>query len=525
MISSGVLERPGVWRAGGIGLALVLAAAPSMALVALLPGGGVELRQLAGPGFLTALGRSFLVAAAAALVSLGAGLPAGLAAALFEFPLRRPLLAALALPLLVPSFLWAIGLSMLRIEAGLPKDGLLSGATGCVIAFAALGIPLVCYTSYAAARGISRSQVDAARLAGGDRAVVRYAAGSTLPAAALAALLAGVLALADPGPGQILGYSGVATQILTSFSALYDFRLAAAQCLALGGLALAVMGPAAWWGANRLSEQLLARDVEPAAPRRNAVVSIGGPALLGSLVLTLTVLPLAGLLWPVWRRPMVQRALQDVVRTAGDTALYAGLAALVSVMLAVFLAVCAGRDPRLRRLLLTGLLVLFALPPSLSALGIVRLGSLAPEQFDALLRSRATVGWALGLRFLPVATIVLLRAAGSFSASWVSAAAVHGVGLGRYLRKVLVPMLMPAAAVAAALVALLATAELGTALLLQPPGAGSLTVAIFTVMANAPESLVATLCLLYIGGAFVILLTVWGIVLRRRAPAGEAGRR
>jgi iron(III) transport system permease protein len=220
---------------------------------------------------------------------------------------------------------------------------------------------------------------------------------------------------------------------------------------------------------------------------------------------------------------MIGRAMQDVLRTSGNTLLYAALASLIAVLLGIFLAICAGRDRRLQRILLTGLLVLLALPPSLSALGIAQAGSFAPEALDIVFRSHGTVGLALALRFLPIATILLLRSTSSFSSSWVSAAAIHGVGLFRYLSKVLLPMLLPAVLVAAVLVALLATAEVGIVLLVQPPGEASLPVAIFTVMANAPESLVATLCLIYVAGAATILMAAWAILLRRPAEFENEG--
>ena len=59
------------------------------------------------------------------------------------------------------------------------------------------------------------------------------------------------------------------------------------------------------------------------------------------------------------------------------------------------------------------------------------------------------------------------------------------------------------------LVALLAAADAGTVLLVQPPGQSSLSVAIFTVMANAPESLVASLCVIYVLGATCVLMVGW----------------
>ena len=66
------------------------------------------------------------------------------------------------------------------------------------------------------------------------------------------------------------------------------------------------------------------------------------------------------------------------------------------------------------------------------------------------------------------------------------------------------------------IIALLATAEVGTALLLRPPGADSLPVQIFTVMANAPETLVSALCLIYILGAAILLSVGWAIAERSR---------
>ena len=77
------------------------------------------------------------------------------------------------------------------------------------------------------------------------------------------------------------------------------------------------------------------------------------------------------------------------------------------------------------------------------------------------------------------------------------------------------PVIRPVIAVAALLVALLATADIGTVLLLAPPGRSSLPLAIFTVMANAPESLVATLCVLYVAVAAALLLAALTLMKRR----------
>ncbi len=122
----------------------------------------------------------------------------------------------------------------------------------------------------------------------------------------------------------------------------------------------------------------------------------------------------------------------------------------------------------------------------------------APAALDWLTRGPFTVALVLGLRFVPIATIAMLRAVGSLSPSWRDAARLHGVSGSSFLCRVVLPLLRRALLVSLLLVAVLATADITTVLLVQPPGRASLPVAIFTVMANSPEGLVASLCLLYL---------------------------
>ena len=159
-------------------------------------------------------------------------------------------------------------------------------------------------------------------------------------------------------------------------------------------------------------------------------------------------------------------------------------------------------------------LALFAMPPALGALGLIQLASRAPPWADALLRSRLTVCLALGLRFFPVAAVLGMRAWSSLPASWALVAAVHGVPVWTYSRKVVAPFLLPSATLTLLLVALLATADISSVLLLHPPGESSLPLAIFTVMANAPESVVASLCLAYLAGAAGLLTVAWALARR-----------
>jgi iron(III) transport system permease protein len=432
-----------------------------------------------------ALARSVTVGASVAGISLIIGWPLGVRAALTCFPGRRALLTALALPLLLPSFLIAIGLSMLAHG--------ISGFPGTVWAFACLGVPLVGCASLTAAHSITRSQADAARLAGGERHLFFLALRATFPLAALAATLAAVLTLADPGPGQILGWPGAAGELLVSFAARYDVALATRQAAALACVAALLAWPLAWKLAPHIADALLARDTERAVRRRSPFTAL----LLVAAVGVVTALPLAGLLRPLLGHAWpLARAWGEVARTAADTALYAAFAATIAVVLAFTAAWLLGRTPRGRRVLVALALALLAVPPALPALWLIPWSS------------AATLGAALALRGLPVAMLFALRAVGSMPPSWADAARVHRVPRWQFLVRVTVPWLSRWAWPAAGIAALLATAEVGTVLLLHPPGRGNLPLAIFTIMANAPEALVAMLCLFYIALAAALSMAL-----------------
>jgi hypothetical protein len=165
MISPAVLERPGRWRSFGIAAVFCIVASPAFVLLTRV---AASPEWSLGAGLTDAVGASLVVAGAAATVALVLGLPCGLLAGLYEFRGRRWLLAALALPLLLPSFIWAIGLSMLRIDLGIARDSVLSGFVPVVWSFAALGAPLVAFAALVAVRLLPAGALDAARLAGGN---------------------------------------------------------------------------------------------------------------------------------------------------------------------------------------------------------------------------------------------------------------------------------------------------------------------------------------------------------------------
>ena len=483
---------------------LAMAAAPTIPLIVVGATANSD-TTIWSRSFVESLRTSLLLSASVAILCLAVGFPLGLLAALYRFRLRAFLILLQALPLLLPSFLLAIGWSSLVGVPWLPRVLVPTGFWGITLVLGMQSAPLVFFTTLAACRNLTASQIDAARLQGGEPTVLRLSAQACCRPAVLAALLAGVLSLSDPGAALILGGHVVAVEILTTFSSLFDFGLAARQCLLLAGLVMLLVLPLLVVGLRALAVAVLARQTRAPAlyPHRGL-----GRATMFSLLAVLLValgIPALGLCLPALNNPMLGRAGQVIQRTVGQTIVYSGGAGLIAVALATGLALAVRERPKWRLAVVGILLALFTLPPALGALGVVQSATKGPPQLDWLIRGQFTVSLILGLRFLPIATLAMMRAVGSLSTGWTDAARLHGVSSTRFHRRVILPLLKPALLVSFVLVVVLATADITTVLLLHPPGRMSLPVALFTVMANSPEGLTASLCLLYLGAVTLLM--------------------
>jgi ABC-type Fe3+ transport system permease subunit len=461
------------------------------------------------PVFAKSLAASVAVAGAAGAAGFVLGWPLGVALALFELRGRRALLALACLALLVPPLLAATGYVMLAGGGASFIARLLRGPAAEVLAFAMLALALVALATAAALGRRSAGAFEAARVAHGNAGVRRIGRQSAWPIALAAAAAAGLIALGDPGPAQMTGSRSAASEILVSWAALYDERRAAGQVLALAWIAALVIAPLAILVAPRLGQAALAIGRPPPRLPPEAGWRIQDTMRAGLLVL-LVGAPLAGLIAPLARDPALHGALETVRRTALGTAFVIAGAGTVATAIGFGLALFAGRDQRMRAVVLTVGLAIWCLPPAAIALGVGVLSKALPDALAALAQAGGAHVAALGLRTWPLAFLVLARATAELPRSRCEAATLGGCGALRYLGVLLVPQILPAMLVAWIGTGLLAAADAGTAILLGAPGRSTLVQAIYTIMANAPEAQVAALCatqvLLAAAGALTLAL-------------------
>ena len=513
------LHRP--TRAGVVGFSLAVGAAMLAPLylvtVSLWPVPLVEVVAIGRGAFGSAALRSILQIALVTVLSLPLGLGIGLLCCLAGSFWRRLTLFTLLLPLMLPPFLWSIGWSSLRRFFAYRHQFWFDGLSGCLLSFATLVVPLVALATMLTVRALSSTQLSFLRLAGGYGVLLRTVSQYALPLAASVAVLGSIFAVADPGAAQIMGYHGAASTILIDFSARHDFHAAAVKTCAYLLLLAPLVVFFGCWSASRMNIEFLGGDI--------ARYQSGFPgwwstaAGIGAWVLTLlTVLPPAvSILRPLLRSRATQVlkfAMSALSGTVGTTVLYCVTAGLLAASLGLFAALCAARSANARRWLMILACCFLSIPPSLNALGLVTLTTRLPAQLDVLSRSGWIVGLGQGLRLMPLGAALCLSGWCRIPRSCHEAAACHGVPAIHYVFKVGLPRILPMFVAAFVIVGLLAAADVPSTMLLAPPGRITLPGKLFTVMDNASEQLVASLCLTYLM-AGLIAASVLYFVCRR----------
>lgn len=465
--------------------------------------------------FISAITRSLIVMFSVLIISIGVGLPLGTLAGLYDFRGKRVLLAILALPLLMPSFLWAIGLSQFQILLNISEFTHLAGATGSIFVFCALLIPLTLYASMLGVKSLSSHQIDALAMIGSAPWCFFQVLKRVAPLAVLISLLAGIMTLSDPGPGLILGFSGAATEILVSFSALFDFDLARQQCFFVAGISLLFSLPIIIFLGGHLTTALLAQETSSTVLYTNNLVQRFAPLVFIILLLIIIGIPLSGLFKPLLQEFTPLYAFKTLQRTGLNTLFYSITAGLLSTFIALTLVLSFAHFKYGKVILITFSLLFLVLPSSFVALNVIELTASVSASSDWLLRGKFLVGAVLALRFFPITILLIIKRYATISPGWFDAAKISGVSKIKFYFQVLIPYLYPALALSILIVTLLATAEIGTILLLRPPGEDSFPLAIFTVMANASEVKVASLCFIYFIVSTFNLIILWAILGRK----------
>jgi len=473
---------------------------------------------------------STLLGALSALFATLVGAPLGLLLARVRLPAKQLLRITLVLPLIVPPYVFALAWILLTGPTGLLSQtvgrDLLSSWTysfaSAVIVLTVAYYPLAMLATEAAARRVDGHLEEGALLVTNARGVLwRITMPLIAPMVAAAALVVFVLALSEFGVPSLLRVRVYTTEVFTAFAALYDFGAATALAVPLLLVTIIVTIIIKFViGERFLSAR---RSIHPPlmmAPGRGRAIASGFAVFVIAVSVVLPLIALANEAGNVQRVFSNLNGSRDAIINSLSLA---AIAATLIVFLATFLGYWRARaKTHWRGVFDLVLLVIFAVPSTVLGVGLIGLWN-RQGFFAEIYTSHVIIVIAYIARFVTVAALILAASVRQIPASFEEAAEVGGGSWPRVFAKITLPNMVPALIAAWLVSFILTVGELGTTVLVSPPGESTLPVRIYTLIANTSSSEVAALALMEVGIIlvpliFLALLTRGGP--KRGAPSG-----
>jgi iron(III) transport system permease protein len=452
---------------------------------------------------------SLLLGSGTAALATLIGAPLGLLLARVRAPGKAWCRLALVIPLVVPPYILALAWTWLGLSAGLTYS-----LGGAVIVLGASFYPLAMLATEAAARRVDAGLEEAALLVAGPRRVyAKITLPLVAPAVSAAALLIFVLATAEFGVPGLLRVNVFTTEIFTAFAAFYDFGTATAlaapllvMTLVAGILARVIVGESLL--ASRRGTRT-GMTTESAGWRALAATSIA------SIVAACVVAPFAVLAAEAGEIDRIFSAVRESGGAIANSLALATVSATLITALALLLGYGRARmRSRWRGLVDLGFILAFAVPGTVIGVGLIGLWN-RPGMAGAIYASPMIIVIACMARFTPVAALMLAAGARQIPVSYEEAAEASGASWPRIFTRIFAPQMAASLGAAWVVSFIFAFGELGTALLVAPPGESTLPVRIYTMIANAPASAVASLALMQTMIVLLSLAVLMAIAGRR----------
>jgi len=433
---------------------------------------------------------SITLGAAASAIATVIGVPLGLLLARFSFPHVALLRVALLVPLVIPPYVLALVWIFLTGYSGISYS--LPGAA------VVLGVGFYALPMLAAEAGFRR--VDASleeaglMIANPRRVFIRITMPLVTPLVAAAGLLVFALSVSEFGVPGLLRIRVFTTEVFTAFAALYDFGRATALAVPVLGAALIAALLAKWSaGEGLLTPNTTWRPaVSSPSPRRKAIALL----LVVAFIFIAAAVPIAVLVGHA------QRVLANIGPSwpaIRISVLLSLIAATSIVVLGLVLGYARGRMQSRSGALLADLILIgaFAMPSTVVGVGIIGLWN-RPTIPIELYASSIIIVLGYMARFLPVAVLIISASVRQVPISSEEAAAISGVSWFRGFWRIVVPQVRGGVIAAWVAVFVFTFGELGTTVLVTPPGESTLPVRVYTLIANAHQGEIATLALLQV---------------------------
>jgi len=429
---------------------------------------------------------SITLGAGAAAIATILGVPLGFVLARARVP--RLFRLALLVPLVIPPYVLAL---IWIFMTGYSATSYSLGGAALVLGIGFF--PLSMLASEAGFRRVDASLEEAGSMVANPLQVfLRITLPLVAPLIAAAALLVFALSVAEFGVPGLLRVRVFTTEVFTAFAALYDFGRATALAAPL----LAVTVVAAVMARFAVGDRLLTPNTtwRPAAALTRKWNRVAISLVLAVVAMTV-VLPVGVLV------ASSQRVIESAAPswTAIRWSIFLSIvAASIIVIVAVLLGYTRGRMQSFGGIAVDLLLIAaFAMPSTVIGVGIIGVWNRQGIP-GGVYASATTVVLGYMARFLPVAVLILAASVRQVPVSSEEAAEISGVGWTKMFWRIVLPQITGGIVVAWVAVFVFTFGELGTTILVSPPGESTLPVRVYTMIANARRGEIAALALLQV---------------------------
>jgi iron(III) transport system permease protein len=449
---------------------------------------------------------TILLGVGTAVLATLVGAPLGFGLARFELPFKAGLRLALIAPAVLPPYVIALALTYLG-------GHLAATIGGAIIALAIVLYPLAMLATEVAVRQVEPRLEEAAVLvATPGRVLWRITWPLVAPSVVSAALVIFVLAISEFSVPGLLRVRVFTTEVFTAFAALYDFGRATMLAMPLLIVSVAVAGIAA----IRVGSRPIVRR-RRVGGESGAAFGEWKPAVVTAIacaILALLVMPVTALAREALRAVSLIGILQGSREAVANSLMLAMAGATGITLLSTCLGYARARATAKVGMALDAFwLVLFTVPSTVVGIGLIAMWNRANA--FGVYGTHAIVVLGYLARFVPVGALAIAGTLRSVPESHEEAAAVAGAGWLRTMIRIVLPQIRAGLLAVWVIAFILAFGEVGTSILVAPPGESTLPIRVYTLTANAPPGHVAALALFQ---SIVILapLTLLGAALATR---------
>lgn len=332
------------------------------------------------------------------------------------------------------------------------------------------------------------------------------------PAVISSFILVFVLAISEFSVPAFLSVNVFTTEIFTQFSAFYNYDLAVANSMVLILICVSLLMAERYYLADApfLSVSSKSHKVKYIELNKSKPVFL---FILSSYLFISVIIPVVVLAAQSFQESTETfvKAFSLLSTTVFDSLFYAMAGAFFLIFFGVVFAYISERE-KIKSVNLV-LLITFGIPSTVLGIGLIKFFNTPNFNFIYSGFWIIVIGY-LG-RFIFISEKLLANAIKQIPVSFEESAQLIGANFFLRIRKILFPLISDGIFAAFLIGFIFCLGELGTTILVYPPGTSVMPIKVYTIMANAPQSLTSAMSLIVLlitSVALIILLAVKRII-------------